>query len=139
MKILIDTNVVLDVLLSRDPHAGSAAAVLGAIDAGLVEGLVGATTVTTLHYLLSKSLGPTKARQALETLLSLCDVAPVDESVIRGALSLRFRDFEDAVLHESGRRAGARGVVTRDRDGFRKSQLPVYTPEELIATLRAAR
>ncbi|MEK7667488.1 MAG: PIN domain-containing protein [Gemmatimonadota bacterium] len=138
MRLLLDTNVVLDVLLAREPHAGPAAAVLSAVETGRVTGLVGATTVTTIHYLASKAVGPRRARRLVGTLLSLCEVAPVDEDVLKDALALEFPDFEDAVLHEAARRARAKGIVTRDHQGFRRATLPVYSPTELLASLRVA-
>ena len=136
MRVLLDTNVVLDVLLQREPHVAVSAAVLGVVESGVVTGLIGATTVTTIHYLLEKALGARRARRHVETLLSLCEVAPVTEEVLREALALGFADYEDAVLHEAARHAKAQGIVTRDQQGFKRSELPVYTPDELLATLR---
>lgn len=139
MRVLLDTNVILDVLLQREPHVTDSAAVLGVVESGLITGLVGATTVTTIYYLLEKALGARRAGKHVETLLSLCDVAPVGEDVLREALALGFPDYEDAVLHEAARRARAQGIVTRDQAGFARAELPVYTPGELLTTLRHRR
>jgi predicted nucleic acid-binding protein len=97
------------------------------------------TTVTTIYYLAARATGPRRARKHVEALLSLCEVAPVDSSVLHGALGLGFSDFEDAVLHEAARHARAAGIVTRDQDGFRKAELPIYSPVELLAVLRGSR
>jgi predicted nucleic acid-binding protein len=139
MRILLDTNVLLDVLLARQPHASAAAAVLGAVESKLVEGLVGATTVTTLYYLAAREVGARRARKHLEAILSLCEVAPVDAAVLRDALGLGFEDYEDAVLHEAARHARAAGIVTRDQVGFRRAELAVYAPSEILAVLRGHR
>lgn len=139
MRVLLDTNVILDVLLARDPHADSSAAVLSVVEAGVVTGLIGATTVTTIHYLLAKARGARVARRHVETLLSLCEVAPVNAAVLRDALGLGFADYADAVLHEAARRARASAIVTRDQDGFKRSALPVVAPIEFLATLRQRR
>ena len=136
MRVLLDTNVVLDVLLEREAHVGASAAVLAAVEAGLLTGLLGATSVTTIHYLAARAVGARRARRHVETLLSLCDVAPVNEDVLRDALGLGFEDYEDAVLHEAARAARATGIITRDPQGFKRSVLPVYSPEELLASLR---
>lgn len=136
MRILLDTNVVLDVLLAREPHLAASAAVLGAVEAELLTGLLGATTVTTLHYLATRAVGPGRARRHITTLLSLCEIAPIDAEVLRDALALGFPDYEDAVLHEAARRARAKGIVTRDQVGFKRAQLPIYSPPELLALLR---
>jgi len=136
VRLLLDTNVVLDVLLQREPHVKHSAAVMAVVESGLVTGLVGATTITTIYYLVEKALGARRARKHVGTILSLCEVAPVTEDVLREALALGFADYEDAVLLESARRARAQGVVTRDADGFKHADLPVYAPEELLTALR---
>ena len=135
MKVLFDTNVVLDILMKRAPHAEAAIPLLVLVEQKKLDGLLGATTVTTIHYLANKSLGSTAARKHLRTLLSLFDVAPITWDILSDALNLNFTDFEDAVLHEAARHAGAEGIVTRDLKGFSKSKLRVYSPLELIKTV----
>ena len=90
-------------------------------------------------YLASKAVGPTAAAGHVRTLLMVFDVACVDRDVLRNALDSGFADFEDAVLHEAGRRSGAAAIVTRDVKGFAASELPVFSPVELLAALRAER
>ena len=139
MKVLLDTNVVLDHLLDREPYVGAAEQVMSLVDAGRLEGLVCSTTVTTIHYLAAKAVGPTAAAEHVRKLLMMFDVACVDRDVLRNALDSGFGDFEDAVLHEAGRRAGAAAIVTRDVKGFASAELPVFSPGELLAALRAER
>ena len=71
MKILFDTNVILDVLLDREPFASEASYLLSKVERSEIIGFLGATTITTIHYLLSKSLGPKEVIQHLQALLSL--------------------------------------------------------------------
>ena len=97
-----------------------------------LEGLLGATTVTNVHYLASRSRGAAATQRLLHSLLSLFEVASVDGKVLSDALALGWKDHEDAVLHEAARHAGAVGVVTRDRKGFGHARLRVYDPEELL-------
>lgn len=137
MRVLFDTNVILDVLLARAPHVGPATALLDRVAAKDVDGLLGATTVTTIHYLATKAVGATKAQRHVRTLLGLFDVAPVTRPVLTDALDLGYRDYEDAVLHEAARHAGAQAIVTRDPKGFAKAQLKVYAPDELLRLMRA--
>jgi predicted nucleic acid-binding protein len=138
LKILFDTNVVLDVLMNRPPHAETAAQLLVLVEEKeKLQGFLGATSVTTIHYLLRKSLGVTRAQKHLQTLLSLFNVAPIDWDVLADALVLNFSDFEDAVLHEAARHVGAIGIVTRDAKGFKKSNMRVYSPMELLKTIES--
>lgn len=135
MKVLLDVNVVLDVLLDRARHAAASAAVIGLAEAGRLQAFLAATSVTTIHYLVRRATTPRVARRHLTNLLAICDVAPVDGAAVRSALGLGFSDYEDAVLHEAARAARCRGIVTRDRAGFRKGSLPAWTPEELLAAI----
>ncbi len=97
-----------------------------------IEALLGATTVTTIHYLAMKTVGASRARKHVQTLLGLFEVAPVGQAVLLQALSSRFDDYEDAVLYEAARAAGAEGIVTRDAHGFSKGSLRIYAPDELL-------
>ena len=137
MRVLFDTNVVLDVLLARAPHVGPATTLLDHVAARTVDGLLGATTVTTIHYLATKAIGAAPAQRHLRTLLGLFDVAPVTRAVLTDALDLAFPDYEDAVLHEAARHASAKAIVTRDPKGFAKARLKVYAPEELLRFIQA--
>jgi len=137
VRILFDTNVVLDVLLERRPHAISAAKLMVEVERRRIEGLLGATTVTTIHYLATRAVGRAQARNHVHNLLSIFDVAPVGRAVLSDALALDFRDYEDAVLHEAARHVGATGIVTRDPAGFARARLRVYAPDQLLRMLRA--
>ena len=87
MRVLFDTNVVLDLLLDREPFSDAAASMFARVESGDITGFIGATTVTTIHYLASQALGPNRSRRHLEKLLDLFDVAAIDETVLRSALS----------------------------------------------------
>ena len=137
MKVLLDTNVVLDVLLEREPFVAAAAGLLARAEGGNVVGWVGATTVTTIHYLATKVVGAARARAAITSLLSILRVAPVTHSEIEAALASPLVDFEDAVLLAAARACGAHAIVTRDPRDFAASGLPVYDPRELLAILRS--
>lgn len=139
MRVLFDTNVLLDVLLAREPHAHPAIELLDRVAEGELDGLVGATTLTTIHYLAAKAVGTTQAQRHIRTLLGLFEVAPVTRTVLTDALDLEYADYEDAVLHESARHAGAHAIVTRDSKGFRTPTLKIWAPTDLLRFLRASR
>lgn len=133
MKVVIDTNVVLDLLLDRAPFADTAVQVFTQIESGQVSACVCATTITTLHYLAHKSVGDKAARQHIRQLLSLLEIAPVTRSVIDHALLSPLADFEDAVLAESAHLCGAQGIITRNGRDFLGGPLRVYSPSEWLA------
>jgi predicted nucleic acid-binding protein len=138
VKVLLDTNVVLDLLLAREPHADGAARLFGLIDRGRLRGTLCATTLTTIHYLATKAAGHRQARAHVRSLLTLFEIAPVDRTVLGQALELDFADFEDAVLHEAARLSGAAAIVTRNGKDFRGAALPVLSPQELLSGLAAS-
>ena len=139
MRVLFDTNVVLDVLLARPPHAAPATELFDFVARKELDGLLGATTVTTIFYLAAKAIGPQRARRHLSTLLDLFDIASVTRAALSDALGTSFKDYEDAVLHEAARHAGATAIVTRDPAGFTAASLRIYSPAELLRLIHAAR
>ena len=134
-KILFDTNVVLDVLLDRQPYVNASAAAWAAIETGVSKGMVAAHTVTTIHYLIRKEMGNVKAKRIISAILRVFGVATVDGAVVQEALQLPFSDFEDAVSAAAARLAGCEYIVTRDPKGFRGSPVRSLTPEALIPLL----
>jgi predicted nucleic acid-binding protein len=137
VRVLFDTNVVLDHLLERAPFVDPAERLLSLVDSGGLDGVVCSTTVTTIHYLAGKAVGASAAADYIRELLAIFDVACVDREMLRAALDAGFSDYEDAVLHEAARAAGASAIVTRNGKDFTRSTLPVFTPVELLAALQA--
>ncbi len=134
MKVLFDTNVVLDVLLDRPLFRDTAAQLIARVERRELEGVLGATTLTTIYYLVAKALGRPAARSAIRDLVDLFLVAPVDHQVLSRAADSPIKDFEDAVLSEAGLATGVEAVVTRDPEGFKDSRLAVFSPQQLDAT-----
>lgn len=135
MKILFDTNIVLDVLIDRLPHSDLAAELFSKVEEGTIIGYLCGTTVTTVYYLAAKTVGAPRAQVEIRKLLSLFEVAPVNRHVLESALVLDFNDFEDAVIHEAACHIGADAIVTRNHKDFKKSRIPVYSPSEMAKIL----
>lgn len=138
MNVLFDTNVILDVLLEREPFVHVASKLFALVDNGRIKGSICATTVTTVFYIAAEDFGQRRARDQVHGLLGLFDVAPIDRDVLDGALDLDFSGYEDAVLHEAARAAGATAIVTRDRIDFANSAIPALDPQELLAAIAAS-
>ncbi len=135
--MIVDTNVVLDVLLEREPFVKPAVEVFCLVEESRIDAFICATTITTIDYLLVKSLQKTTARKALRRLISLFEIATVNRPVIERALESKIKDFEDAVLNESGKMAGADFVITRNTKDFSGSSLNVCDPNEFLAFNRS--
>jgi predicted nucleic acid-binding protein len=134
-RILFDVNVVLDVLLDRRPHAEASAAAFAAVETGVVEGLVAAHAVTTIHYLVRREMSGTRARRIMSAILRVFGVATVDGAVIQEALQLPCSDFEDAVTAAAARLARCDYIITRDPRGFHGSPVRFLTPEAAVPLL----
>ncbi|WOG27753.1 PIN domain-containing protein [Endozoicomonas sp. 8E] len=135
MIILVDTNVILDVLLERSPFVASSSEIMGRVESGTVSGLLCATTVTTIHYLACKSIGKKRGHEAINKLLQIYQIAPVNQKILMFALASSFSDYEDSVLHASAIQAGAEAIITRNAKDFSHSDIPVFTPDELLLRL----
>lgn len=139
MRLLLDINILLDVLAARQAFVKESAAVMSLVEAGVAEGLVAAHSMTTLHYLLGKHIGRTRATAALIDLSNLVEIVAVDHETILQALALGWADFEDAVQAICALRGQATHLITRNTKGFKLSSVPVLEPFELLAYLDSAR
>lgn len=137
-RLLLDLNVVLDVLFERAPHAEAAAGVWAAVERRRAEGLLPAHGFTTIYYLAARHKDSAYARQVLEDLVAVFQVAPVDALVIRKALGLNWSDFEDAVCAAAAEASGCEAIVTRDPSGFPSSPVRVIDPATASAWLSAS-
>ena len=135
MKILLDTNIVLDVLMDRLPYSDTATVLFSKVEDGTIIGYLCCTTITTVFYLASKTVGTARAQEEIKKLLSLFEVAPVNRHVLESALELDFIDFEDAVIHEAASHIGVDAIVTRNQKDFKKSRISVYSAEEMVKIL----
>ncbi len=130
--MLLDTNIVLDVLLARKPFAQPAEKIFSLVEQSQVEGYLCATTMTTVDYLLNRSLPSKQSRRVLWNLIKLFAIAPVNRPVIEEALHSKIKDFEDAVIEQAGRLAGVEVIITRNSKDFKNSTLKIFDPEEFL-------
>src|SRR5688500_11797407 len=135
MRVLFDTNLLLDVLFSRQPHAQDSNALWRAHEAGTIDAFLTATSLTNIFYVARRLAGIEKARESVILCLNTFDVCTVNREALELAASKRGTDFEDDVQITCAEREGLDAIITRDRDGFGAAPLPVYTPAELLARL----
>lgn len=138
MKVLLDLNIVLDVVLSRQPWGGEASALWNAHHSGAFEAILAATELTNLFYIVRRLADEATARKAVSLCLATFDCAPVDQAVLKAADSQAGSDFEDNVCIACAAMSGADLIVTRDPAGFLHSPVPVLSPAELLQRLAAS-
>ncbi|MEA5571318.1 PIN domain-containing protein [Calothrix sp. UHCC 0171] len=137
MKVLIDTNIVLDFLLQRETFFKDAERLFQAVDQGEVVGYVTATTLTDIFYISRRhTRSIEQARQAVSETLTAMVICPVDRTVLELAFDSGLNDFEDAVQIFSAVAQGLEVIVTRDAEGFSSSPIPVLSVQELLQQVR---
>ncbi|KLU63474.1 PIN domain protein [Peptococcaceae bacterium CEB3] len=132
MKILIDTNVIIDYLVDRTPFADHAEQVLQLCESGKAEGLVTASAVTDIYYIVRKATGREKTLEAIRTLCSVLDIADVGRADILEAMGLDMPDYEDALAAQCAKRIKADCVVTRNIADFDNSPVPAIQPVKFL-------
>jgi len=131
MRVLIDTNIVLDFLQERLPFFENAVRLFERIDSGEIEGFIAATTITNIYYIVRKTAGALVAQDAITQILTDLYICTVDRDVLEQAIALNFHDFEDAVQYVCGVVHNVDAIVTRDKSGFISAEILVILPEEL--------
>jgi predicted nucleic acid-binding protein len=139
VRVLIDTNIVLDFLLQREPFSQDAESLFQVIEAGQVIGYVTATTLTDIFYISRKhTRNVEQARQAVSETLIAMVICPIDRAVLESAFHSGLVDFEDAVQIFGAVAQGLDGILTRDDKGFLSSPIPVLSIQELLQQLGTA-
>jgi predicted nucleic acid-binding protein len=136
-RILIDTNVVLDLALDRSPYAADAQALFEALDQPGLSGLITATTVTDLYYVLRKAKGRETTVALLKDLLQVIDIAGVDRGMVVKALHANWKDFEDAIQAFAAEHQQADYLITRNTKDFQAASVPALSPADFLATWQA--
>ena len=136
MKVLIDTNVILDVLCSRESFVKFSSIVWKYCEVSRIEGYIYALSVPNIVYILRKELTPEKTKQVIDTLFLIFNVADLRASDLKKAGAMKSDDYEDALQMICAERIRADYIVTRNTADFADSRVPVITPYELIGKLQ---
>ncbi len=135
MKVLLDTNVVLDLALERYPFFDESDRVFSFVQQGLIEGHVSASTFSDLYYIIRKQKGREATLDFLNRLATICLIAAVNQAVITMALTANFRDFEDAIQYSTAVINQLDVIVTRNPQDFAVTAPQILTPNQLIQEL----
>jgi predicted nucleic acid-binding protein len=135
MKVLIDTNIVLDLLLERESFVEAAIELFEQVEQGHLVGYIAATTVTNIFYIMRKTEGRAAAIAAIQRLLMGLKLCPVDQSIVAAALRIGLKDFEDGIQLACALQNRLDGIVTRDRKDFADASLPIYSTAEVLSQL----
>jgi len=135
MKILLDTNVILDLFLKREPFSHSAKEIFLLVENGLIDGFISASSITTMHYLVEKSLSKKEADKYIDILLQIFNISPIDKQVLKDAVLNNGNDFEDSIIYTSAYYSKIDYIITRDKTGFAKSKVKTIEPNSFMCII----
>ncbi len=136
MRVMIDTNVILDVLLERQPFFDESKSVLKLCEEKVIHGFISASSVTDIFYLIRKALGSVDAAyDALGCILNIVKILTVTNDDVNNAFVKKAKDFEDCLLATCAKSNKCEGIVTRNKKDFSSFGIPLYSPEEKIESL----
>jgi predicted nucleic acid-binding protein len=132
MRVLLDTDVVLDLVLAREPFAQESRQLFKLHEQAKIDAYIAAITPINVFYITGKFKGRREAQRAAELLLISLSVCPLSYSVLEQAYKLPFEDYEDAVQHASVTTSGLDSIVTRDLNDYKRATLPVLSPTDFL-------
>ena len=135
MRVLLDTNIVLDALLRRNPWHGDADAILQAADRREIVCAFMTLSIANLFYVGRRFVGTIQARTDIRICMHRFEILALDRQILLDADALPGNDFEDNIQIAAAVTAGVNGIVTRDPKGFTHCPMPVWSPAELLEQL----
>ncbi|MBE2256745.1 MAG: PIN domain-containing protein [Ignavibacteria bacterium] len=132
-KIFIDTDVLLDLLLERSPFFESIAKIITLAIENKVKLYTSSLSIVNSNYILSKYKNAENSKSILNSFLIYLELVKLDEELIIKGLNSDFKDFEDSLQHFSALDSKCEYLLTRNIRDFKKSKIPVFTPDEFIS------
>ncbi len=134
-RILVDTNIVIDLLAKREEFFPEAQILFTLADRKEIKLFVSSLTFANTNYILSQNLKLSDARKILRQFKVLVEVLPLDDKIIELSLDSDFSDFEDAIQYYTAIENGLKIIITRNLKDFKKSAIPVLTAKDYLKTL----
>ncbi|MBE9264001.1 PIN domain-containing protein [Microcystis sp. LEGE 00066] len=135
MKVLVDTNIIIDIALERQPYFTNSETVLAFVEQGQIEGYISASTISDLYYLIRKQKGRDLTIEFLQEILTFCQIATVNKAAIIMAFITNFQDFEDSIQYSTAVVNKLDAIITRNPQDFPIITPRIITPEQLIVEL----
>lgn len=136
MRILLDTDVNLDLILQRQPFYTAAKEIFVRLSNGEFEAYVCDITILNISFITRKELDSSQIRQTISQLLQLVKISKIDALILQKAITSPISDYEDAVQHESAIAENLDAIVTRNTKDFANASLKVYSPNEFLEFLK---
>ena len=135
MVLLIDTNIVLDVLLNRPEFVKDSSMIWKLCETEQAKGYISTLTYANMMYVMRKQLTPDQIEDVYRKLNLIFEFADFSPAVLDRAVSMKWKDFEDAVLSATAEHVHADYIITRNVRDFSQSKVMAFTPSELLARI----
>jgi predicted nucleic acid-binding protein len=133
MTVLIDTNVILDYVLKREPFAADALTCLDRLIIAKAKVWLTASTVTDIYYITRRTLHDlAKAKAVIAKLLNAFQISGVDKTDCLSALNNGLNDYEDALVSVCAKKVKAEYIITRNIKDFEQSTVPAISPSDFL-------
>lgn len=132
MKVLIDTNIILDVLCKRQGHYEDSARIFKLCEIRQISGLISALSVPNIVYILRKELNAEKTKDILRKLMLIFSVSDLKADDLKKAADMQFKDYEDALQSACAARIKADYIITGNIKDFAKTKVPAIKPAEFL-------
>lgn len=131
-KVFIDSDVLLDVALARNPFFPASKTILAMAENNYIVGTISSNCIANMYYILRKAGGDTAARFFIGTVVSWLSVLAIDHQNVLASLQSPFTDFEDALQHQAAVNNQCEYIITRNIQDYTNSTITVMLPEEFI-------
>lgn len=137
-KLLIDTNVILDLLAKREPYDVESRQIFSMADTNNVELIVSSLSLVNTYYILSEVMKIKESRLIIGKFKVLVNSFELNDKIIELALNdHNFKDFEDGIQYYTALESQCEMIITRNQKDFKNSLLPVFSPNEYISKVKS--
>ena len=139
MRVMIDTNILLDVLIHRDEFYNNSKAVLSLCEERTIQGFTSASAITDIFYITRKALGSVEETyKVISSILNIVRVLTVTNDDVLNAFQVNAKDFEDCLMATCALSNKCDGIVTRNKKDFLSFGVTLFSPEELLQFIEEA-
>lgn len=135
MRVLIDSNIILDVLQKREPFLPASALVWKLCEVEKIDGFVSTLTFTNIVYIMRKQLSPEKIREYFAKLQLIFTFVSIEPEDLQSASDLQWADYEDALQYVTATKLQVSYIITRNTKDFLLSNIPAIIPLEFLSIL----
>ena len=135
-KIFIDSDVILDLLIKREPHYLFAAKLFSLIEQFKINAYTSPLIIANIYYILSKVKNKKWAMEKIRKITTFFEIAPMDNQIVSLALDSQFKDFEDSLQYYTAKKQGIPILITRNKKDYPVKDITICSAEEYLKMSR---